>query len=1210
VTIGGKADLRLLPTPVLSFANVKVGDREAPDIDMDRFSAEVELTSLLKGEVHILQMRMERPRFRIDLGRLAAVGAAPGPAAGFDPERVTLARLQIVDGSAEIQDSRAGRSFRAERIQASIDATSLLGPGRLAADLVLEGQPLSLAVGFGRAEGAGLPLNLTLKSPLVPATLIANGDLSLRASEGPSFAGEVGVTGDAPPEGSEEPPSPWASLAAAGKFELTADAFKVEEARLSYGALERPLILEGHGNLAFGTAPHFDVSLAARQIDLDAALGRGGEPVAVESAVAALVAELPGLPLPSLPGALHLNAQGVVVGGSVIQAVGADLATAPEGWQVQSFAALLPGGTRVDVSGNLRTLESPSFRGHAKLASPQPAALAAWWRGRAGSAATLDHVSVEADLELEAGRQVLTSIAASTGEGTVRGSVELHRFAGPGELFANVTLEADRADLVEARALAELVIGRLSPGGIDQMTLSLRADALSAGGIEARSVLVEGGLERGRLQLRRLSVGDLAGASLEASGTLDDLFGAPAGELEASVKAADLTGAADFLAGLLPDNPAVAHLQAMAPSLSPVEADVSASVRGGDEPLSLSLTGSFADTHVVVKASGRGSPADPQSLDGELTLHVDSEDTGRVLGQIGLSPVPVETGPLRLDGSFKGALASGGSLNIEGSLAGLDLTYSAETHMTEGRVAFAGPLTAKSDDIDPLLLLAGIAVPGVGEGHAASAAGRLDFDGRRFALALTEGSFDEEPVAGALQVGFREGAEIGGRLQLEHVSLPFLAALGLGDRPVLEAGKWSDRPFAAPLPDGLALDLTLAAGHLDLGLAEPAAEAEVALRVGKGVLNIDLARASFAGGELKGAAALTIADGEARGAIRAALSGTELQRLVWESGGLPAASGLLDASFDVTGGGRSLAGFVSTLSGNGALALSEGRLNSLNPEALGEAMQAAEADAVPQEAAIRTRFEALFGSGALSFGRAAGSFSVAGGVVVVPTVSVEADGVTVLADASIDLNELSLSSAWTVRSTAPEPRPGAVQPAVRILFSGLLAAPRQTLDLNPLMDVLNARYLQRQLDEIEALQAAQKRAEEARRKAAEEQKRREEEARRREEQALRLEAEARRLEEEARMRTQEAERLRQTPPDLQPPSGPAPEPGPAAPQAVPQPAPGEPAARASPTPSPAAAGPDVVDQLGAAIQDMMNEGQGAAIPGSVSPPLPPPPAQP
>ena len=50
---------------------------------------------------------------------------------------------------------------------------------------------------------------------------------------------------------------------------------------------------------------------------------------------------------------------------------------------------------------------------------------------------------------------------------------------------------------------------------------------------------------------------------------------------------------------------------------------------------------------------------------------------------------------------------------------------------------------------------------------------------------------------------------------------------------------------------------------------------------------------------------------------------------------------------------------------------------------------------------------------------------------------------------------------------------------MRVLFSGPVGEPERRVDLNPLLEVLRARYLQRQLDRIEELEAARRRAEAA-----------------------------------------------------------------------------------------------------------------------------------
>ncbi|MBW3631053.1 MAG: hypothetical protein KY464_17410, partial [Gemmatimonadetes bacterium] len=66
---------------------------------------------------------------------------------------------------------------------------------------------------------------------------------------------------------------------------------------------------------------------------------------------------------------------------------------------IDSLSATLPGETEVQISGDLRISDAPGFHGHARAVSTRPAALSAWWRGKAGSAAQLERFTFEADVE-------------------------------------------------------------------------------------------------------------------------------------------------------------------------------------------------------------------------------------------------------------------------------------------------------------------------------------------------------------------------------------------------------------------------------------------------------------------------------------------------------------------------------------------------------------------------------------------------------------------------------------------------------------------------------------------------------------------------------------------------------------------------------------------------------------------------------------------
>jgi hypothetical protein len=1092
VTVNGKASVRLLPTPVLSFTDIHIGAAENPDVEMERFHAEVELAPLLKGEVKIIQMAVERPRIYVDIAGLSENRGLFAAEWRLDPDRISLGRLEITEGSAVITDSASGRTWQADAIDAELEASTLIGPGRVTADMMLNGEPMSVRAGFGRFTNfSTVAMNLWVTSPEYPVTLSTDGTLNFSAETPPSYEGIATVEGIQSDEGGAPRP-PWADFRASGPFSLTTADLTVEEMQISYGAMERPLIVEASGQIFFGETPRFDLVLGARQIDLDRTLGGGEEgSLAIGSALASLVDLLPRAAPPPLPGVLRLEAQGVVVGGSVVQAVGADLVTAGDSWVVEDFAALLPGDTRVDLEGTLGLSADAAFTGRARMTSKRPAAFATWWRGSVGSARAIGEFSVEAGLDVAPGIQRLSDLVVTTANGTIEGSVALRRFAQSGDLFADIGLRAARADLAEARALAELLVGRaVVPGRIDQMNLSLSADVLTAGGVEARSVALEGGLEGGVLNLTRLNVGDLAGAGINARGSIRDPFGPDrSGRIDAAVEAEDIGGAARFLLSVLPESPAVRRFAAAAPVLSPVSATIVAEAGAEGEKVSLELNGRFADTHLTLRAEGSGSLAAPETLKGTLSMQALGGDSTKVLQQLGFDILPVKSPPLRIAADFDGELASGGALKMEGSVAGIDLGYDGTTAISDGSLVLEGGFSAESVDIDQALLLAGVAVPGIGEGHSASAAGDLRYSDGKLDLALSDAAFNGEPVGGSLALDVSDGVRLTGDLELGRASLPVLAGFGVGTVPGVERFSFTDTPFAETLPANVSLDVALSAAELDLGAPIGAADAKLDFMLEGDRLEIDLAESAFAGGTLKGSIGATMSGGQADVSFSAALEGAALQALVWERVGLPVASGTLDVSFEATGRGRSLAGIVATLGGSGSFAVADGRLNALNAGALNAVMQAAEGEADPDEDAARETFATLFGSGALAFGGATGSFSIENGAIGVPTVSLAAGGTKVLADARIDLNTLRLDSDWTVR--IEEGGPEEANPYVPVSFRGPILRPVREVDLNPLLDLMRSRFLERKLEELEELQ---RRRDEAERRAAEEEAAREAEA--------------------------------------------------------------------------------------------------------------------
>ena len=1074
VTVAGKAQIRILPTPVLSFTDVRIGEQGAPLVEIERIRAEVELAALLQGDINVIDMVVERPLFRVDLAALTdPSGTAQPGGAAFDPDRIALAHTEIIEGTMLVSDPGAGRQWQATGINAIIEAGSLLGPGRVEAGFVLEGRRLTVRAGLGRfGEDGRLPLKLSVSPADYPVGISTDGTVTVMPGEPPKYEGTFALSGVPPAEG--EPSSPLGAAVAEGAFGLTAAALDLSEVKLSYGPPERPLAMEGTARLDLGADPKFSLALAARQIDLDRSLGGGDQPIGIETAVEGLVAAIQKLPVSRIPGSVRFDAQGVVAGGNVIQAVGADFTALADGWRIDILSALLPGETRLDLTGDILLEGAPAFTGHVKLNSSRPAAFSAWWRGEAGRAARLDEFSLAADLALTAGRQGITNLRVASGGDSVTGDVDLRRFMQSNRSIASVRLRAGRLDVERGRALFDLFAGEALAGGrIEQITLDLQADVLAAGGVEAQDILVAGIVdEGGTLKVDRFFVGNVAGASIGADGEIHDLFERTTGQVQASINAEDLQGAASFLEGLFPDSPTVAHFKRIAPALTPLNADVTFTAAETGETLSLSVDGAFADTRLALEASGRGSLNDAAGLTGSATASVRAPESAALLRQLGFGALALDkSAPASLTAAFEGSLGSSGSMKFEGSLAGIQLSYTGMTTGRDGQLGAAGKLEMASEDIDPALLLAGMTLPEIGVGHAVSAAGDVRAGPEGLELDLTRATFQGEPVRGSVTAMWRDGLQLGGELQLTRASLPGMLGFAAGIEPGYGEEGWVDEPFVYALPDRLAIDVRLTAEELAIGLPLAVRNAAFALQAGHGVIEVDMAEGDLAGGGLSGTLSARFGEQGLNVGLRASLDGANLEEVAWTDEGRAVATGRLSTTFDVTSQARSMAGLISTLAGSGSFALADASLRSVNPLAFDAVIRAADAGLPLERESVGAAFSSHLDAGRLDIGDVSGSFDVSSGVLRVPTVSVQAGTTKVLAGATLDLNNLLLKSDWSINTAPVADQVNGSEPQVGLVFEGPLRSPERRLDVMPLLGFLNIRAIEREVDRVEQLQA-------------------------------------------------------------------------------------------------------------------------------------------
>jgi uncharacterized protein involved in outer membrane biogenesis len=1155
VRVLGDADLRLLPTPTIVLADVRLGPDGDPVASAARVFAEIELAPLLRGEVEVTALEIGSPVLRLALdadGRVGDLGLSADPAA-LDPAGVALEKVTITDGTIELDDGRPGGPLRVGDIDMTLEARSLLGPFKADGTANLAGLQSRFRVATGAADGSGVfKVQTELWPALWPAVVTADGTVT--SPDGvPVYEGTVSAVRVLPPQADGAPPPEEAPARGEGRFRFDARGFSMQNLAVSYGPPDRAVGLTGVLEIPFEAGAGFAAALSARQIELDRMAGGSVDaPPPPSEALASLIGVLAGAPAPPIPGRVTLDASAVVAGGGVIQDVRMSAATRPDGWHVDTLEAVLPGRSALSLSGDLSTRASPSFDGRVRLSSEQPGVLAGWWRSVSARSAAPGQLDVSADVRASAGGLDLSDLTIANDGRALSGGFAWRPSSDGGRGGVDLELAGERLDVDALTTLSSLVSGA-SPAGLiatvdGDLSLRLRADEVSVRGFTGRGLDLVAAHADGALTIERLRLDDLAGAAVDASGRIADLAAAPSGTITAKLGAQRLDGIAALVAELAPGTAFAEAFARAAPSLSPADltADIAAAPDEAGVSATLTLRGSAGGAQIGVTGSFEGDVAAWRAGSYEIAATASGVDGVRLLGQLGVPVLPIAAG-----GDGRLSLTATGR-PVDGLAVALDLEAGPSRLDVEGRVRLpeTGPVESNlevalsSPDLTDVALALGRIVPLFAGGLPVELYGRIEGLGTGLSLQGVTGSVSGVRVSGngALDLSGRR-PRLTGDLAIAETDLVSLAEFGLGAdafTPVGGEAGWSQRAFSPGLADGLDASLTLAIDRLGIG-AFPVSGVRGRLRLDQDGMRLSELSGGFAGGRLDGAVTVAQDGGAATVRGRIAVTNADLSSLVWQRDGAAVATGTLDAALELEGHGRSAAATVATLSGNGSFSIRNGTIAAVDPAAFTTTLAAADTGLKLDEPSVRRVFEENFAAGRLVFGDLSGSVTVAAGVLRLPSLVVGTPEAELRGTASVDLAAQTLSADWTLSVAAGERDLKGVFPAASLRFSGPIAAPERALDVTPLVAFLTLRESEREARRVEALEAEvlelqrhdrelrglreqgerrRREAEEAARRAEEERLRAEEEAR------LRAEEEARRVaEEEAARQQAEEDRL-------------------------------------------------------------------------------------
>lgn len=1082
VVVHGSVDARLIPFPSVTLNDVRVGSPEdgRPLVEIARFSMDAELAPFLSGEALIFDMRIEEPKARIKLFQDGTLDWARGRKSDIPARTVILENVSVTGGEIEFVDEQTGRTRHVTGLDAQVAAKSLGGPWRIDGRATLDGESGAFQLSSGQVENGAL----SMRARIVPDKLAFTADLdgALKVADfRPQYNGDFTITEKPRPKGQglADP------IRVAGKFELSNERIRVPEYRLETGPRDDPYVVTGEATLDTGRQPEFLLIADGQQIDVSR-IGSSGETgktgrnpqVSARQRLQALLAIAADIPIPQVPGRASLFLPAVVVGDTTVREIRLDVQPDGDGWRIDRADAQLPGRTALEAKGRLTLRENRGFVGDLLLASNQPSGLATWLAGSVDpEIRQLKTAGFSAQVSLTEELQRFENLEVAIGGASLTGRLERESRSDAAPALS-MQLRGNEVALESLRALVGLVAGDASLSTVleHSIALDIRADRLLAFGESAAGVNATLSMKDGLLTLSRLTIASLEGAAVSASGTLGGSPLSPSAGLDMTLKTAAMRPVADLLARHLPAHPLLARFAANAGYYDNADLSVRAAVPGGDEgPATFTVSGPVNDGRVELKLSAatladllRGSNFD---LEGSIF----NPQSVVLAGQAGLDPLPFDA---EADASvtFRATQPEEGPANVSAAFKAGTTSISAKGTAVLGAENFlAGTLalSAKSDDIEPYLMMNGIAVPQAGAGLPMSLEASVATSAEAIAITEIAGEADRNAFSGDLTLD-RTAATLkgAGALRFDTVDFAFLAeAIGGPVTDVAEGGL-NAAPFGQPLQDSADISVALTAGSFWPGLYGAVEGFKGNLAWKGGELTLTEMEGDWLGGKLSGRLKIANADENGLFEARADLAGADVSQIVWTDPQGAIATGRADLTLAVDASGKSVRAMVEGASGSGEARVSDLTVRGLDTGALPALLAEAdriEGDITPERVAGFASAAILKNAATLDAVRI--PFALAGGKLRVQNVTAEDGGAGLSGDADIDLADGTMAARLAVTFKAGEDALAGAEPEVALAYRGLVEAPGVELDVQPLANYLSLRRFETERRRVETLQA-------------------------------------------------------------------------------------------------------------------------------------------
>lgn len=1078
VRVGGMIDVRLLPTPSLKLGDVQIGPAaSAEKVTARSLAMEFGLGTLMRGEFRANQVTLDGPETRVGLDQSGAV-QMPALNIRFDPDRLAIERLSISDARLVLVDAASGAQLPVEQLSLTGEVGSLIGPFKAEGSFTARGERFAYRFsGSRRGEDGGIKVRLAIDPAERALAFESEGTVFIDGGS-PRFEGAASlsrVVGTTLPGGRVTINDPWK---VSGKIKATSKAV-VGQLELLYGQESRLIRLNGSASMNFSRDPRIAATLTARQIDLDRVLPNSETKRLPFETVKLLVDELATVPTLPVPIRVSFGIDSLVAGGATLSALRGDVENAAEGWQLDTLELRAPGATQMLINGKLILAERKvDFQGPVKVDSSDPAALFAWIEGRsAAGRVALGPMRGSGTVTVGRERVAVDGLKAEIDRKALEGRVA-YRFAtaaAPARL--ETALSGAELDVDRTLALGSALFASASFERPGEVALALDIGHASYDGVEARKAQAVVTYDQSGLKIERLSIADVGGASIEASGRLDNTAAAWRGSLAMSLKAPHLDGVATMADRFLPQASDAVHKYG--PRIAPlrVNAKLDLEPRPGNTTRTrtaakFKIDGTIAGIEVNFDGSGNGEISDLASAVIHIGGRLDAPDGRALAGLIGLAELATaDPRPARI--TFAADGAAKGAFRVDGKFTSTDLNASA-----------AGSMTLSGDGtLDVALRAANTKLPRPAGSAAVPADLRahLAIGGREVTVSDLAGKIAGSAVKGGLTVGLGETLQVNGRIETDQVDAGALVAIVTGAPRAPSGGRspeWVAEPFGQPMAPAVQ-------GRVEFKSANAQWIAGIATKDLAGWIKFDPSGFSLTDVTGRIADGRLALDAEIRReraslAMHSHVKLTNADMPVLLAGALRVpAAGRISLEADLQGQGLSPASLVGSLTGAGTATAENIEVSGLDPSAIDAVINALETDRglASNSARVTQIANGVLDAGKLRVPFATAPIVIADGRAQLAKVSASARNTDISGSMSLALADWQVDGRFAMTAPPRKNAPTSERPVMAVTLRGPLTAARRSVDVSTLVGWATMRAVEQEAKRLDEAEKERKRSE-------------------------------------------------------------------------------------------------------------------------------------